>query len=141
MIKLIEAVYILTKCASLNIITRDEQFYVDFVKVFCYLHLVHKASHCVGGFSRNSWVMDRSGAHAQRLVGNGLQAVSHELGLAPVVPEPLEVVCLHNCLFSQHLLSPCRSVVLKKESKNLLLRWWADSLNGNHSSLSFHKCK
>lgn len=59
----------------------------------------------------------------QRPAGNGLQAVSRELGLAPVVLEPLEVVCLHNCLFSQHLLSPFGSVVLKKESKNLLLRW------------------
>lgn len=44
MIKLIEAAYTLIKCASLNIITRDEQFYVDFVKVFCFLHLVHEAS-------------------------------------------------------------------------------------------------
>lgn len=54
MIKLIEAAYTLIKCASLNTITRDEQFYVDFVKVFCFLHLVHKASYRVGGFSRKS---------------------------------------------------------------------------------------
>lgn len=44
-------------------------------------------------------------------------------GLAPVAPESREALSLHDCLFSQHLLPPCRSVVLKKESETLRLRW------------------